>query len=416
MKLVTVAAAGAIWAIAGLGPVAAQDSTPSEPGELGEAPALRGSDDADESGDSAPADAALPEVTLPEVTLAEARSAAQAEAAAPAEEGAISAVSDPLVENVADYALFQRDLAAIEERVIEEPSDLDAIMDTLAGYTANVLTDGWLSYAAFIAAQQPEFVDRVRKVSEYYGEDQLIQGMLNEPTYVLSFEGAREAAGVVLDVMRDDAAELELASSRLKQESYDLQTRGWSNMIARDRPARLEVLQTPKRITTPSGDMKANVSYGAPIAADEPAESAQMRRAAFWSTVDYRPAPAFSTPMTRADENADAIGVMMTLGALRAMGVSSTRPDLVEHLLNLPTAKSCLDFSLLHMRQCVAAAHFKYEDAFCIAEHQLQDASECLGATVFAAGRVTPPTGTVTLGGMTAENPATVDAAATTSN
>lgn len=407
MKLVIVAAVGAIWAVAGAGAALCQTADPAAGEELGETPSLRG--DAEESGESAETaapsaeDAEAPAAASPEVVLAEAKSAAQAEAAA-------SGATDPLVENVADYALFQRDLAAIDSRSIAEPQDLDAIMDTLAGYTGSVLSDAYLSYAAFLAAQDPEFVGHVREVSDYYGLDQLLQGMINEPKYVLTFPGAKPAAAVALSALREDAAYMKEAGDRLKQESYDLQTRGWSNMIAHDRDARLAVLNDPKRITTPGQELLADVSYGAPIESGDSAQTATMRRAAFWSAFEHSEAPPAPAPMTRADENTEALGVVMTLAALRALDVSAARPDLVEHLLDVPSAKDCLDFALLHLRQCVAAAHFKYEDAFCIAEHQLFDASRCLGDTVGGGRKATPiPPGSVTLGNMTAETTETTE-------
>lgn len=391
------AAAGAPGAETGAAPAAdpaeapQAGAAPAESVESAETPAAEEAAEAEEaqaveaeggdSEESEPGQAAAAPALSPEQALVEGRSAALAQAAVP------GALTDPLIAKAADYVLFQQDLEAVSVRPIDEPIDLDAIMDTLASYNASTLSDAWLSYGAFIAAQNPVFVDKVREVAAYYGEAQLLQGMVNEPEYVMGFDGARDAAARVLRVMREDAARLTAMSGRFKQESYDLQTRGWSNLIANDRDERLGGLAAPQRITTPPQDLLARVAYGAPITSEESAQIAAQRRITFWNAVEYRPEPP-ALAATQTD-SAEALGVMMTLAAMQALDATQERPDLVTQLLDQPGAKQCLDFALLHLRQCVAAAHFKYEDAFCIAEHQIQDAGECLGETV-AAGWVRP--------------------------
>lgn len=402
MKLVIATATATMLGIAAATPGAGVAQTT----QVGEETASSVSDLASESGEAGAPEAADTSSTAapadPAAQLAEAKTAALAAAAAP------GVMDDPLIANVADYALFQRDLTVIEERPISEPEDLDAVMDTLASYDGATLNNAFMSYAAFLGAQQTEFVDRVKEVAEYYGVDQLVQGMINEPEYVLSFPGARDAAAAVLDVLREDVQSLVRMGDRFKQESYDLQNRGWSNLIAEDREERLNAIRDAQRLITPSEDLLASVAYGAPISSAEPAGSGQLRRTAFWSAVDYRPDPAHTAAATAGDD-AESLGVMMTLAALRTLNVSQSRPDLVEHLLNLPTAKSCLDFALLHLRQCVAAAHFKYEDAFCIAEHQLLDISRCLGRTVNASAGLPPARETVTQAAV--ETPAAAEPA-----
>jgi hypothetical protein len=388
MKLVIATTAATILGIAAFGQHSAFAQEAESTGEEA-TPASSEAADSEDAGAAAPVDPA----------------------AQPADAAVQTAATDPLIAKVADYALFQRDLNAIRTRVIEEPEDLDAVMDMLVGYESGTLTDAFYSYAAFVGAQQPAFVDGLKQVAEHYGVDQVVQGMLNEPEYVLTFPGAGPAADLVLGVVREDVAALSELSEHFKQESYDLQTRGWSDMIADDRDERLSAIRQPKRLTTPTPDMLANVASGAPISSAD--ATAADRRAAFWSAVDYRVDPQ-QAPVTPAPANqsSETVGVMMTLAALRALDVSQTRPDLVTHLLNLPTAKSCLDFALLHLEQCVAAGHFKYEDAFCIAEHQLLDMSQCLGETVGTAMMTPAPAAPSTAPAETA--PAAAEAVATT--
>ena len=384
MKLVIATAAAALLGISAAAlPAMAQDAAPAD----GDVPALRAGEDADSAtavepaadGPATPAEAGAAPVD-PAARLAEARAAAVAAAAAP------GAVSDPLLAKVADYALFQRDLSAIQDRQISEPEDLDAVMDALAAYEPGMLSDAFMAYGAFVGAQNATFVEKVREVADYYGVNQLVQGMINEPEYVLTFPGAREAANAVLRVVREDVGALTAMSERFKRESYDLQNRGWSNLIARDRDARQQALTSPVRLTTPTPEMLALVAYGVPSGAEDSPAPADLRRAVFWSAVDYRTDPQVRPGTGPAQGEAESIGVMMTLAALRTLEVSETRPDLVEHLLGLPRAEDCLDFARTHMRQCVSAAHYKYEDAFCIAEHQLKDMGECLAETVNPRG------------------------------
>lgn len=41
--------------------------------------------------------------------------------------------------------------------------------------------------------------------------------------------------------------------------------------------------------------------------------------------------------------------------------------------------RECIDWARVHLNQCIAAGHFVFESSFCIAEHQLNDGSKCIG-------------------------------------
>src|SRR5690606_29584451 len=118
MKLVIATAAAALLGIIGVAPFAALAQTAAQ--EESVSPDLRGdveSDSADETAAVAPvtddagadAPAAAAPAVDPAAQLAEARAAAVSAAAVP------GAMADPLLAKVVDYALFQRDLAAIQE-------------------------------------------------------------------------------------------------------------------------------------------------------------------------------------------------------------------------------------------------------------------------------------------------------------
>ena len=69
----------------------------------------------------------------------------------------------------------------------------------------------------------------------------------------------------------------------------------------------------------------------------------------------------------------------LTLSALEILGATgSDSSEWIENYMTSPRLTQCVNTARLNTEQCIAAGHFKYEDAFCIAEHELKEISDCL--------------------------------------
>jgi hypothetical protein len=77
-------------------------------------------------------------------------------------------------------------------------------------------------------------------------------------------------------------------------------------------------------------------------------------------------------------ERGEAVNRMTTLAALQALGVADQLPQQTNALLSEPRSNSCLEMAQLQLYQCMSAARFRYENAFCVSQHALRDVGQCI--------------------------------------
>lgn len=369
-------------------------------------------------------------------TVADGEAAATDAAAAPqtAESAAAPAAPavNPLIQAAASYAQYRRDLNFIRDVAIDSPAALDGVMDRLAAHRPAQLSNAFIGYSALLVAQQKDFVDQVRTVADYFGKEQVITGLLNDPAYVMTFQNSGEALQTALASADDEEADLLRLGDRFKQQSYSLQHEDWALQVV-DRANRLALINAPAVPPAPRDYVAALAGTGAIASGQDPAENAARREAlasvfeplrmpatpsagpagamtaaadagavqvaaadpAAGTVTDAAPieggAEAGAAAMGGADDDtmstiaydedeARSTNAIMTLAALEALGAGETRPEAMKKVMSKVRTKSCLDWAHTQLQVCVAAGHFKYEDAFCIAEHQLNQVGQCLGA------------------------------------
>jgi hypothetical protein len=86
---------------------------------------------------------------------------------------------------------------------------------------------------------------------------------------------------------------------------------------------------------------------------------------------------------------------MTTLAALQALGVADERPQQAQQLLSESRSQQCLEMAQLQLFQCMSAARFRYENAFCLSQHALRDVGACISGVAQPA----PADGAVSLPG-----------------
>lgn len=272
------------------------------------------------------------------------------------------------------YAAFHEDVGEAGRRELRSGADLDATMDSLAGYYGeDRLSNAQVAYTAIVASRHARFIDSIRAVADYYGMETAVQGFLNDPSYAIGFEGADAAADTVLDAIGEDVASIRTVGGRYRQAAYDLQAEAWAQARARDRDQRLRALETAAdRLTVDfqlAGDTGGSASMGSAAALF--AEATGRERPQLNLAVNV--GEAQMTPDERR------VGRVLAVAALQSIESGDRRS--LEALLSDPGVERCINWARLHLAQCVAAGHFKYEDSFCIAEHALNDIAGCLSAT-----------------------------------
>ncbi len=421
----------------------AQESVDDTPAEAETAPAEAsaeaeaGAAEAGAGAETTPREPAAETVPAADVeTDADAETAVPAETDPAVEPPAASATPgmNPLIQATANYAQYRRDLNSVRTVNIDSAAALDGVMDRLAAHRPVHLSNAFIGYSALLVAQQQDFVDQVREVAEYFGKDQVITGLLNDPAYVMTFKNSDKALQTALASADDEEADILRLGEKLKQQSYSLQHQDWAMQVA-DRADRLALIQAPSTPPAPQDYVTALSETGAIASDQEAVENAARREAlagvfdplrmpetpsaqpvatltaagegdAAVQTASAEPPPAdTATDSAPAEAGAEAVttavgatdndtmatiaydedearstNAIMTLAALEALGVGGTRPEAMTRVMSKVRTQSCLDWAHTQLQVCIAAGHFKYEDAFCIAEHQLNQVAQCLGA------------------------------------
>ncbi|MFP4519478.1 MAG: hypothetical protein ACLFQ5_08480 [Oceanicaulis sp.] len=287
--------------------------------------------------------------------------------------------SDPILQNAETYAAYHGEVGEAGRRELSSGADLDATMDALTRYyDGDRLVDAQIAYAALVAAQHPEFIDSVRAVADYYGEDTARTALMNDPVYVTGFMGADQATDSVVGAISEDVAHMEVVGERYRQAAYDLQSSTWAARRASDRQERLSSLETA------SERLETNFR----LTEDQPATVSRNGRLGSAAALFAERAPAAGPTLPdlevtvgqqQLEPDERRVGRMLAVAALQS--IESGDMTALDHMLDDPSVERCITWARLTMAQCVAAGHFKYEDSFCIAEHALLDVADCLTTT-----------------------------------
>ncbi len=128
------------------------------------------------------------------------------------------------------------------------------------------------------------------------------------------------------------------------------------------------------RYTPPSHIRQSIAEVGTIRAYDT---DAVFRRQQFWQTYGRAEKPRSQTFSSQYK------GMMnkkaLTLSALEILGATGAQSQTwIENYMTSPRLSQCVNTARLNVEQCLAAGHFKYEDAFCVAQHELTEISTCL--------------------------------------
>ena len=288
--------------------------------------------------------------------------------------------NDIILRSASQYAGFHRTLGNIRDREITSGAVLDQSMDEISVYLARErLVRAWLAYSSLIAEQHPQFLDDVRDVADYYGRDAAIAALAADPAYAGAFRYADQASESVLDAIDEDSGQIRDLGEQYRQSAYGLQNERWANAISRDRQNRLAALRAADDVSAPlAGDLFTTSFIS---------ETDIGAASSLFADIAPRPSLPSATPNLTLDADVPyepdrvRVGRILSIAALRAIGDDTAYTEQsIQALLADPLAQRCISWARINLAQCVAAAHFEYEDSFCIAQHALIEVSTCLEA------------------------------------
>ncbi len=313
---------------------------------------------------------------------------ANAQTTAPAEAGATSAGNE-LQTAINAYAAYQSDVSELRSSTMGSANALEAALDRVARHNRDELTRGWIAYGSNIAAQSPAFMQGVRDAAAYYGRDAVIWAVTVDPSYARGLRGGQEATRLMLESANADSARIIAVADRYQEMAYSLQRQRWANAVAPGQAARVQRVRALGREGSPDNAVPAALAPRlavTPLSLSPSTDPTVYGGRRFWDAVrgGEQVVEVASTPAThqwRANPSrAEAIDRMSAVAALQALDAVGAQQSAVSRLINDQRSVDCFEMAQLQLYQCMSAARFRYENAFCLGQHGLRDIGTCIGA------------------------------------
>ncbi len=312
---------------------------------------------------------------------------ANAQTAAPAEAGA--ATTGDLQTAVTAYAAYQSDVSELRATTMRDANSLEGALDRVARHNRDQLTRGWIAYGANIASQSPAYVQGVRDAAAYYGRDAVIWAVTVDPSYARGLRGGQEATNMLLASANADSARIISVADRYQEMAYSLQRQRWANAVAPGKDQRLQRVRSLGREGAPANAVPSEVGPRlnvTPLSLSPSSDPSVYGGRRFWDAVrggeqvvEVSSTPASAQWRVNATRG-EALDRMSAVAALQALDAVDTNQSAVSRLIADPRSRDCIEMAQLQLYQCMSAARFRYENAFCLGQHGLRDIGTCIGA------------------------------------
>lgn len=297
-----------------------------------------------------------------------------------------SAQSDVISDSAGVYATFQSDVTDVRRTQISSVDELHDTITNLGGHNPNQLTNGVIAYSALVASQDPAFRAAVQDVAGYYGNDQILLGMRNDPRYARSLAGASSAVTASLSAIEADARRLRGAGSYVHDQGYTLRNQSWAQTRI---PNASRLADTVKTSALAGRPVRANIR--AALSSSDfdlaLASAGQSGAPSLWENVSSAASairvPTVNIGYTGRSQrlragNEPMADKIATLAAYRVIGTAGTPAHTIRTAMNDRSTKNCINMAQLELQGCVAGQRDNSELPFCIGQHALTDVGACL--------------------------------------
>jgi hypothetical protein len=207
------------------------------------------------------------------------------------------------------------------------------------------LSAGWIAYSARLVAKNDAFANAVKADVAKDGRAAVMDRITKDAKYVMGLPGAYAALDQLMDSVSSDTRKMSAVGDRFIKVAYAFQKEKWGYNDKTPLPQ----------------DM------GTPV-------HAYVIPAGFFGDL-------FSGDSTPAAPKASELG-STSKRVLQLAASISTGPGPVDSATAMSLTQDkdmtqCLRWAKLNMAQCVAAAHFPSEHAYCTGKHAINEASNC---------------------------------------
>ncbi len=294
-----------------------------------------------------------------------------------------------LVREAAHWANYKKSLRNHSSQHMASAEELESAMMDFARYDGARIAKGWMADSALIALQTPEYFLGVRYWQNTYGRKAVLDRLHQNPMAAFQFPGAEQAQNAILRSGMKDANEIKLGGALFKEQAYSMQKQSWANKKQGGKSFRLDAIKLAPNSPAPldNNDLQMLASSAMSLFNDPDISAAET--SSFASNFSLGPSAALADTFAPGQDLKLAPGRSLTMAHILGMAAlvilddpqdPSNKDPYFQYWIDDPELRECIDWSRVHLRQCVSAGHFVFESSFCIAEHQLIDAGKCIGS------------------------------------
>lgn len=265
--------------------------------------------------------------------------------------GIASMSAKPQLQQLAGvYANFGSAIAAVGESRLNTPADVRRALASLRFSQPDALAEGWYATHALIAAGEASFAQGIRDEVRMRGKTAVLEALESDDNYILQVRGARNATEAVTAALRSENARLAALSARFKETSYAFQKQRWGMTDPLPSAGETKTADAGASLTERAGALLAALAPVKPAQAYTPSVMNRVLTLAAYQVID---------------------------GSMEAGATASRNPT-----------GRCLNWARLNLDQCLAAARFPSEEAYCAGKHGVEEVRGCWAQAVPASALV----------------------------
>lgn len=251
----------------------------------------------------------------------------------------ITSANADLAGKAAAYRAFDAAIDDLANRKFKSPRDVRAALDTLRPHNTEFLAEGWIANSAYLAAAQPEFAAAVKSAVEREGKDAVLS-KLKSGSGVWMFSGSQKARSAVVAEASVTYKKLTNLGQRFLTTAVEFQRTRWGKYEA---PAPFSV--APQY----AANDVAGSGFGNVLA-----------------------------ELAGVTEAHAAVPVMQRILSIAGhIAIEEDERTSAAKLTSNRDLTRCTRFSRLNLNQCLAAAHFPSEEAYCTGKHAVNEIAYC---------------------------------------
>lgn len=257
------------------------------------------------------------------------------------------------------YASFQRAVTEAIGSPLQTPSELRRVLDKLRFSEAGTVAQAWLAHRGLIAANDPSFAEGVQRAVTRHGAIAVLEQLTGRGSFARDIHGANSAVAAVMSEISADNQRLSQLSSRFLSVAQTFQGNRWG------------------MIEKPSEPITSDFAEALPTVGEDTLTDQFASALGNFSPIS--PAQAYMPVQMER---------VLAYGARHLIATSlQTEVQTSELAPPARNTTSCLNWAKLNLNQCIAAAHFPSEEAWCAGTHAIEDVRACWAGSLPTADR-----------------------------